>query len=642
MKYIKPYLSELDTLRLVNESFASCSDLLNEKLSSENLEKELHALDKIEQAIPEALRFDLEFEMILSRGKNRLTEYYKQLNSGKNILLEQANSKIDSKAIREALGKLEKLRSSNLINESLWDIKVPKKPEDLQLAGANNIPAEAPVKTETSGFDAAVASDAELTGESGGLWGTMKSLFSAITEGGSAIGIVHLILDLLGLFGDFLGPELPIGLIADILNGLIYLYRAYTAEDEDKKSERYILAAISLVAAVIPVAGDVLKGFKGVAGPASKVLYASAKGANVTEEALKVMKTLPGKQRGLFARFMEYLAKTIGPALAKVSSLLEAFFGKFLGKITSYIPLIGKPLSKFFDNIAAACGKFTKEMDPIKGLGNLTEAAAQQSVKNAEQFMKSASKALDEGGEIIKSGDDIVIKNADGSIEKFAIEDFANAAAYSKKFPSGPMADYFKKGGAGEAAAVDYYTNLSKLSKAASAEGIVGKTINFGVKSLAFSGKGIAFLAKQIVKIMFSKELQEATGQKEAEAFAGTAIQDLMDKRFKEMREQNPDFRYGPVLIEDGLRDTEFYKALVDQQNYYADRTNMPHIIPVAYFNAKEAGEDIPEDVDLLMSTVYSPMEIKKMEETMNEAPSNTSESMSFKRILSYSDFLRK
>lgn len=642
MKYVKPYLSELDSFSIINSALSEHALKIEESLDFSNFMREINLLDKIEKAIPEALRFDLELDLVLSRQSNKITEYYKSLQSGRNSLLESAQAKVNSTQIQEAITKLKKLASSGQLNESIWDIKVPKQPE----VATASVPAEtADLKTasaETSNFDAAVDSDAGLSGESGGLWGSIKSLLSALTEGGSPIGIVHLILDLVGLFGDFLGPALPIGLIADILNGLIYLYRAYTAEDEEKKTERYILAAISLIAAVIPVAGDVLKGFKGVASPAGKVLYASAKGAKVEEEALKVMATLPGKQKNLFARFMEYLAKTIGPALAKISSLLEMFFKNFLGKITSYIPIIGGPLSKFFDNIAAACAKFTKQMDPIKGLGNLTEAAAELSVKNAEQFMKSASKAMDEGAEIIKSGDSIIIKNTDGSIEKFAIEDFANAAAYSKKFPDGPMADYFKKGGAGEAAAADYYINLSKLSKGAGAGNIVGKTINFGIASLVFSQKGIAFLAKQIVKLMFSKELAEATGETESSTFAGTAVQDLMDKRFKEMREKNPDFRYGPVLIEDGLRDDEFYKALVDQQNYYADRTGLPHIIPVAYFNGKEAGEDIPEDVDLLMSTMYSPIEIEKMEETMNKTRSNTSESVSFKRILSYADFLKK
>jgi len=642
MKYVKPYLLEADAFAMLRECTAGYGQQLNENINFNKFIKEIKFLDKIESAVPKSLRFDIEFDMILSENKNAVTNYYKGLLEGRNDILNEAKKRIDSFRITEAINKLKEIAASHKLNESIWDIKVPKKPEELAAAAVPAAPVAATdvPKAGPSGFDAALSGDAGLSGESGGVWGSVRSLLSALTEGGSAIGIVHLVLDLVGLFGDFLGPALPLGLIADILNGLIYLYRAMTAESEEKATERYILAAISLVAAVIPVAGDILKRFKGVAAPAGKVLYASAKGAKVEEEALKVMATLPGKQRGLFARFMEYLAKTMGPALAKVASFLESFFKGFLGKITSYIPLIGKPLSKFFDNIAAGCAKFADSMTPLKSLDNLTETAAKVSVQNADQFMKSATKGLDEGAEIIKSGDSIIIKNTDGTIEKFAVEDFANAAAYSKKFPNGPMADFFKKGGAGEAAAADYYVSLSKLSNAAG-EGILGKTINFGLKSLVFSKKTLAFFAKQIVKIMFSKELAEATGEKEAEAFAGTAIQDLMDKRFNEMREKNPDFRYGPVLIEDGLRDQEFYKAIVAQQNYYADRTGLPHIIPVAYLNAKEAGEDIPEEADLLMSTVFSPMEITKMEDDINKKPELMSESVTFKHVVSYRDFLR-
>lgn len=643
MKYVKSYIPEAELFAVLRECTADYGPQLEENLNFNKFIKEIKFLDRIESAIPEALRFDLEFDMILSKRTNTVTNYYKGLLEGRNDLLNEAQKRIDLFRINEAINKLKEFANSKKINESIWDIQVPKSAEasiEKINAAAATTATEAPKTAPSGEFDAALSGDAGLSGTSGGVWGSVKSLLSALTEGGSAIGIVHLVLDLVGLFGDFLGPALPLGLIADILNGLIYLYRAMTAESEEKATERYILAAISLIAAVIPVAGDVLKGFKGVAAPAGKVLYASAKGAKVEAEALKIMKTLPGKQRGLFARFMEYIAKTIGPALAKIATFLESFFKGFLGKITSYIPLIGKPLSKFFDNIAAGCAKFADSMTPLKSLDNLTESAAKLSVQNAEQFMKSATKGLDEGAEIIKSGDNVVIKHTDGTIEKFAVEDFANAAAYNKKFPNGPMADFFKKGGAGEAAAADYYVSLSKLSTQAG-ENIIGKTISFGVKSLVVSKKGLAFFAKQIVKLMFSKELAEATGEKEAEAFAGTAIQDLMDKRFKDMQDKDPNFKYGPVLIEDGLRDQEFYKALVAQQNYYADRTGLPHIIPVAYLNAKEAGEDIPEDADLLMSTMYSPMQIEKMENTLNKAPELTSESTTFKHVRSYGDFLK-
>lgn len=97
------------------------------------------------------------------------------------------------------------------------------------------------------------------SGGSGGILGMLKSLWNTLTEGGSPIGILQLILDFVGLVGDaFTVVGLPIGMVADFINAMIYFYRG-----------KNILGVISLIA-MIPFGGDVAKGFKGVAGAFSK------------------------------------------------------------------------------------------------------------------------------------------------------------------------------------------------------------------------------------------------------------------------------------------------------------------------------------------------------------------------------------
>jgi hypothetical protein len=91
-----------------------------------------------------------------------------------------------------------------------------------------------------------------------GLWDTVKDFLKAITEGGSAIGVLHLILDIIGLVpGSWVG--FPIDIVANLLNALIYGARGM-----------WFLAILSAIAAI--PANYVFKGLKMSLTPFAKIL----------------------------------------------------------------------------------------------------------------------------------------------------------------------------------------------------------------------------------------------------------------------------------------------------------------------------------------------------------------------------------
>jgi len=91
-----------------------------------------------------------------------------------------------------------------------------------------------------------------------GLWDSAKSLLKALTEGGSAIGILHLILDVIGLVpGSWIG--FPIDVVANLINSLIYGARGM-----------WFLSILSAIAAV--PANYLFKGLKVSLTPFAKIL----------------------------------------------------------------------------------------------------------------------------------------------------------------------------------------------------------------------------------------------------------------------------------------------------------------------------------------------------------------------------------
>ncbi len=99
--------------------------------------------------------------------------------------------------------------------------------------------AGSPEEMMSSQYDAALGGS-EAPESQGGILSIAKNLLSSLTEGGSMIGILHLILDIVGIIGDavFTATGFPLGTIADFLNGMIYFFRG---------PDKYLLGIISLV-----------------------------------------------------------------------------------------------------------------------------------------------------------------------------------------------------------------------------------------------------------------------------------------------------------------------------------------------------------------------------------------------------------
>lgn len=162
-----------------------------------------------------------------------------------------------------------------------------------------------------------------------GLWDLTKGLLSALTEGGSAIGIIQFIIDLISLVpGSWVG--FPIDVVANVLNGIIYLVR-----------ELYFMAILSFISAI--PGNYMFKGLKISLNPFAKILNKFGLGVAkadpaVIKAAVTELKAVAGvDQIKMLTTAMETFAKyakgTLIGMIKKLGSILESILSK--------IPLIG-------------------------------------------------------------------------------------------------------------------------------------------------------------------------------------------------------------------------------------------------------------------------------------------------------------
>jgi len=211
-----------------------------------------------------------------------------------------------------------------------------------------------------------------------GLWDSVKSFLSAITEGGSAIGVLHLILDIIGLVpGSWVG--FPIDVVANLLNALIYGARGM-----------WFLAILSAIAAI--PANYVFKGLKMSLTPFAKILdklgiaifkadtaavkiaSSELKAAAGVEQAATLSKALQGFI-GFITGSLVTILKGIGALLGKVVSI--ATFGMVKGeRIVKFIEAnIEVPLMKAVKGSEAAVVAL-KEGDAALATATKTDVAA--------------------------------------------------------------------------------------------------------------------------------------------------------------------------------------------------------------------------------------------------------------------------
>lgn len=346
-----------------------------------------------------------------------------------------------------------------------------------------------------SNVDATVAKGSEgalSTVKSKGIVGVIKNLFRAITENGSPIGILHLVLDLVGIFGDavFATTGLPIGAIADILNAMIYFYRG-----------KNMLGVISIIAALIPFGGDVLKGFKGVASNFSKSfskVTTKGSGELIAKDAAETLVKLNPEQFAKSNRFIQYLKKVGGKILSPLVSAIGFISNNIIAKVAGYIPFIGKPLKNFFSGLGKKAATIGENMASFsKHAGKAIDDVLKTEVKS---MYKSMNKVMKKGtGEIVQEGGMIVIKDGGKVVKSMEISKFAKFSNHAAKFPKGT--NLHKVYGKGADDIAKFYSKLAKegheASKFLAKHGMVK-----GVKGKIHWSKLWAHTAKALVLLM--------------------------------------------------------------------------------------------------------------------------------------------
>ena len=563
---------------LVSQYFKGNEQVLSKVLTYDNIKWEANLLNIAESVIPEKLCMDLHFDMILNQGTQAVTNYYKTLLTGKNQILEQAKLKLSSRSLKinessAAFRKEIKKKLTTLLNEA--DLTAdPTAFFSNQFK--NIITPSAQVQTPPlegpAAFDAAVKGG-EYVGKDANKLGLLQSLWNGITEGGSPIGILHLVLDLVGIIGDFVFPGA--GAIADILNACIYFYRG-----------KMLLGSISLIAGLVFGSGDLIKLFKPVAVPMEKVLAASMKSSKLGAEELAKVSV---KEQGLVIKGLRYISKNIEAVLGKASGILGKFFNEFIAKVAGWVPFIGKPLKAFFENIGSSFAKYSDDLTKFsKEFPAIEKEAIEASAKNLSQSINKVYKGEAKAELDAVTGTVKITDNSGKVIGEVAEEILIDAKLWNKKAPG-----LFSPGKSDD---VLKYINSIASSNQKMTTGIAkyfAKTVGKTVKT---SAEFAAFLGKQVIKFITGEDAQKAGySDDEIEYWGNSALTSWVNEEIKKKKEETG-ATYVPAITLDSS-DDETFERITNYQNTYAELTGMPSIIPVVYnkYNDEEAQEDFEE-----------------------------------------------
>ena len=602
--------TQIQQLKTLNLFFESTGPQLSKILTFDNLVNEANALRVIESNIPESLRFDLHLEMILRDKSKNLTDYYKSMSSGKNYVLEAARKVFpnDSK-ITESIESFREYLIS-MINED-------------SIALGNPI-------VSAGGFDTALAGGALQPRSGGGFWSVLKGLWNAVTEGGSLIGIVHFIIDIIGLVGDFIFPG--VGVCADILNAIIYAIRG-----------EWMLCAISLIAAVVIGFGDALKLVKFAAKPAERVAIACIKGE--TKQAAEMLAKMSAKESGGVMKILTQVFGNIGGALAKATSL----FGKFVegfGKVTSYIPGLGMLTGPLFQGMGKVLTGFGEKM--ALGSANF-KLVTNMAKKEAALTIDAAVKA---GGDFIFDDSWIKVFNKEGKqIGKYPVKQI-------DKLTGKALTELTAKKAGSEAGARILYKNgddvlrvTRTLEKDFVQDSMRKKAFEFFGTTAFWKGNTrmykdfMFFIGKQIYKIIFKSDWidgkNNAWSKREVEGHGNGAMNHWIDNRIKEEMEEKGAV-YLPALDLDS-EDQEVVDKVTEYQNHHAKLYGQPtimHVVTKTYDKEGAIKEYDDFFKDIASGKVKRGGAGDRVDHTIS---TNLAESRStiVKKIMNFSDFNR-
>jgi hypothetical protein len=531
--------SQIQQLDALNSVFEAAEPRLSKILTFDNLVNEAHALRVIESNIPESLRFDLHLDMILGESSYNIADYYRSLSNGTNYILEAARKVLpDSPSITESIESLKEYLGS-LLNE-----------ESLTLGMPTDVMSMA----------------APLKPRSGGFWGTLKSLWNAVTEGGSVIGIIHFIIDIIGLVGDFIFPG--VGVVADIINAIIYAIRG-----------EWLMCAISVIAAVVIGAGDALKLVRFAAKPGQKVLTTLAKEGG-SKQAAEMLAKMPAKEKGGVIKLLTGIFGNLGGALGKATSLFGQFVSAF-GKVTSYIPGLGGALKWIFDGLGKTLTSFGKKMSLCSANFKLATSASKKAAATA------VDATLKGGGDFVFDGPWVKVFNKEGKqVGKYPAKQF-------EKISGEALAEITaKKAGSKEASKILYKNgdDVAKVTKTLESPAVQasmrkrayaffdttsfwkGSKRLFNIKNLSF------FIGKQIYKIIHKTDWTDGKKNKwskrEVEGHGNGAMNDWIGDKIKEEGKQDK------ILILDSS-DQEVVDRVTDYQNHFAKLNNERSVMQV-------------------------------------------------------------
>ena len=417
----------------------------------------------------------------------------------------------------------------------------------------------------------------------------LKKLWNALTEDGRAIGVFQFILDIVGLVGSFFEP---IGMVADAINAIIYMIRG-----------KWMLALICVIAAIIPLGGDLIKGFFKAGAKTAKpvmdvgTIYFSTTGkaaagtATVSKEAVE----LAAKASPDSIKALNYIGASTGPAVTGFMKYVKGFFDKFLASVVGWIPLIGKPLRAFFEGIGNIISQFAGKATNFAN--DVPKITAQAQAKVLDDFF--AATAV-QGAEITAKGDKLIVKNANGIVElpgNVLKHSDMLAGRYGNQLSSKILKQVDNN-------VVAFYTSMSNvIGKTSSQYGALQRFGKGAVNGFVFTKKIPLFIGKQVLKWISGDPTQNYTDN-ESTAWGIAAMSDMARQRRDRNLKENPDAFYD-VPVFDGIEDDEFTKVSTKVINDYAQKFNLPSIGMVGYYARREK-DKLPEDVENFYNACYA------------------------------------
>jgi hypothetical protein len=639
MRHIKPYVDNSQSFGISHP--VNYSDLIA---------NEAAILDRIESIIPHTTRLELELNLLLNEGMDAVDNFHRELLKGKNILLNKVPGMFSRNKINE-------------INESYESIVDELK--SIRLNEDDTIPTDA--KKAASGVgkedwdNALINREANIVAsgdseDSASILGVCKRILSALTENGSPIGILHLVLDIIGLVGDgiMMATGVPVGLIADIINGLIYLVRG-----------KWLLATISFIAAVIPFGGDIMKGaFKGskvgaevtqiaatytkpsmkkITGPSR--LGKSSRPATSTSIGGRTITSVGGKSTSISRDAIELaakadpksltslakVAKSSKSALPIIGNIISKFFSGFLAKIVGWVPFIGGPLKRFFNGIADMFGTYKKVA--IDFANDVPSIIKLGHAKKLDTFFQHA--AVD-GATITSKGNKLIVTDIRGvAVHKIP------AAFLSPKFLkqrygtsfSNEIIEYMATNKINVAA---YYKQLTQATKRSmSAWDVVHK---IGKVTWIMKGALPLFIGKQIIHFIDGWQYMNLTDG-EIKNIGLASIQDVVKKARDKYIKENPGGAYHVPILNRVDESDESIRSVVNRTLHkQAKVMGLPGMVEAVYAKNRNS-KALPPHVSDFYKKVLDGKVIDKLESELTHSESN--ESVTYKHITPFSKFTK-